>query len=521
MTVAPTPTPIPTPTATTYYVDCSAPTAGGGTSSSPLNSLSAVNATSFTAGDQILFKRGMTCSGIFMPTGSGSSGYPIVVDAYGTGAQPIIDGGTNYAAMWLTDQQYWEVNNLELVGGNKYGLLVAGSATGATLTHLHFTNLDVHGAHYVSTTRTDSGLVYIYPNGANEVMNDVVLDGVTAHDSQVSEGIMVGGGSYASTWQNMLLGDSLTIRNSTAHDVYGDGILLLNTNNGLMENNVVYHSGLCPNCGANGGSTPGGLWEWFCHTCTVQNNESYANSSWGQWDGGDFDIDYHTTNNIVQYNYGHDTVGYCVSIFGAENDVTTGAIIRYNICSNNSQMTASQDVGEIVLNTWDGGTIDGAQIYNNTFNFNTVTPGPLLVSNNATFSGTAPVFFKNNVVYSSTPLMTVTGLNFVTDYNIYWIAGNAAPQWTANWVTYTGAAAMQATGNDVHSLFADPLLNTATYHATGKPVLQFTPLAGSPTIGAGTNVCTGIANCTMGTQDFFGNPIPGAKGYDIGAYQSQ
>ena len=71
-----------------FYVDCSALTNGSGTQASPWNNLATVNGTTFAAGDQILFKRGTTCVGQLWPKGSGASGNPITVSAYGTGARP-------------------------------------------------------------------------------------------------------------------------------------------------------------------------------------------------------------------------------------------------------------------------------------------------------------------------------------------------------------------------------------------------------------------------------------------------
>lgn len=82
---------------TAYYVDCSAATNGNGTQASPWNNLSTVNSTTFAAGDQILFKRGTTCVGQLWPKGSGVSGNPITVSAYGTGARPVINGNNAVA----------------------------------------------------------------------------------------------------------------------------------------------------------------------------------------------------------------------------------------------------------------------------------------------------------------------------------------------------------------------------------------------------------------------------------------
>jgi hypothetical protein len=508
--VAPPPSKGP---AAVSYVDCSAAGNGSGSQSSPWNALSTVNATTFNPGDQILFSRGTTCTGILEPLGSGTSSSPILIDAYGAGAQPIIDGGMNQEALLLSNQQGWEINNLEIVGGYTYGVYIVGSTPNATFTHFRLTNLNVHGAHYTSVTAHDSGEVY-FAAGAGESFNDVVINGVIAHDSQVAEGIFVDGGD---AWGSNILGNNITIENSTAHDVYDDGILLQATMNGLMQNNVAYHAGLCPPNPGCGTGTPVGLWELFCHTCTVQGNESYDMQDWSPWDGGDYDIDVWNNNNIVQYNYGHDSVGYCVSIFSADNEVGTDNIIRYNVCANDAQLVNSPDPGEIFMNTWNGGSLNGVQIYNNTFYCNPATPGPAFNTVFASYSGADALFFKNNIIYSTVPYLVQTTSDFALDNNIYFTVG-AAPDWNIDGNDYTDLASYQsATGQDPDSLFTDPMLNTPTYHTVGRPTDAFTLLPGSPAIGAGTNVCVGIAGCSMGTQDFWGNPLPNGSGYNIGA----
>jgi hypothetical protein len=478
--------------AASSYFDCSAAANGTGTQSSPWNTLASVNVPTFNPGDQILLKRGTTCNGMLAPRGSGSASSPIVIDAYGTGTQPVIDGGTNQAAVQLFNQQGWEINNLEVVGGNLYGVFVGGNTTNATWTHFRLTNLNVHGAHYTTSNEHDSGEVVLQTSAIGETLNDVVIDGVTAHDSQISEGIFISaGGGWPSSSGPARLGNNVTIQNSTVHDVYGDGILLESVSNGLLQNDVVHNSGLCPH---NPGciSTPVGLWELYCHTCTVQNNESYANQSWSPWDGGDYDIDVWNNNNLVQYNYGHDSAGYCVSVFSANSVVGTDNVIRYNVCSNNSQLVNSPDPGEIFMNTWNGGSLNGVQIYNNTFYWNPATPGPAFNTVFASYSGTDAKFFKNNIIYSTVPYLVQTTSDFALDNNIYWTVG-AAPDWNMDGTDYTDLASYQsASAQDAHSLYTDPMLNNPTYHIVGRPTSAFTLMPGSPALGAGTNVCSGV-----------------------------
>ncbi len=514
------PPPPPPPPAAISYVDCSAATNGTGTQASPWNTLAAVSTTTFSPGDQILFNRGTTCNGILEPLGSGTTSSPIVIDAYGSGPQPIIDGGMNNAAVQLVGQQGWEINNLEIVGGNKYGIYIAGSVPNIAYTHFRLTNLNVHGMHFVSAGNHDSAGILIAIGNAGESMNDIVLDGVAVHDTQISDGITVDAGTPFNS--PSLLGNNVTIQNSTVYNIYGLGMTLFAVSNGLMQNNVVHNTGQCPPNPGCGSATPVGLMDLYCHTCTMQGNESYSNQDWSPWDGGDFDIDVWNTSNIVQYNYGHDSIGYCVSIFTGDNVVSSNNIIRYNVCSNDAQLVNSPDPGEIFMNSAaDGisGTFDGVQIYNNTFYWNPATPGPAFDTVLASFSGANPNFFKDNIIYSTVPYLTQTTSDFALDSNIYWTVG-AAPDWNIDGTDYTDLASYQsASGQDTHSTYTDPMLKTPAYHTVGRPASAFTLMPGSPAIGAGANVCSGITGCSMGSQDFWGNPLPSGSSYNIGAWQ--
>ncbi len=510
--------PSATGSAATYYLDCSASKSGNGTQASPWNSLRTVNAFAFLAGGHLLLNRGTVCNGALTPQGSGAANAPIVIDAYGTGAPPMVSGGGAEAALKLFNQQYWEINNLEITGGNRYGVYVSGNTPNTSINHIYLRNLNVHGAAYTSTKRADSGEVFISANAAAQVINDVLIDGVTAHDSDVSEGIFVsaGGAWIEGNGVSQPLGSNITVQNSTAHDVYGDGILISELNNGLLQRNVVYRSGLCPNCT---GSTPVGLWEWYCHTCTVQYNESYANQSWGE-DGGDFDIDYFNNDNVVQYNYGHDSAGYCVAFFGAGGRASLNNVFRYNVCSNNGRRSDLSKQGEVFVHTWDKGSLDGVQIYNNTFYWNPASNAAAFSISDATFSGSEPRFFKNNIIYATVPGMIETSSAFVLDNNIYWTTVASPPTWKVDAATYYIFSEYQAGARqDLHSHYTNARLSSPNYHAVGRPATAFQLLPGSPAAGAGANVCSGISKCSMGTQDFWGHPLPAGTGYNIGAYQ--
>src|SRR5208282_5751694 len=80
--------------ATTYYVSSSAgnDSNSGTSASTPWQTIAHVNGQTFHPGDSILFKRGDVWNESLAPASSGSSGNPIMFDAYGTGAAPNLTG---------------------------------------------------------------------------------------------------------------------------------------------------------------------------------------------------------------------------------------------------------------------------------------------------------------------------------------------------------------------------------------------------------------------------------------------
>ncbi len=89
---------------TAYYVSSSTGLdTNPGTLAAPWKTIAKVNAKSFAPGTSVLFKRGdiwdrsagPSVVGTLSPTAAGTPGNPIVYGAYGTGANPILDGSAN------------------------------------------------------------------------------------------------------------------------------------------------------------------------------------------------------------------------------------------------------------------------------------------------------------------------------------------------------------------------------------------------------------------------------------------
>lgn len=524
-TTAPTNTPTPLPPHA-HYVDCSAATNGDGSQANPWNSLASPNAHTFGPGDSLLFKRGVTCNGGFVATGSGSAAYPITIADYGTGALPILDGGTtNTHTILLNNVEYYELSNLTIRGGSLWGVRINATTTGLTLNHFYVTNLDISAVNHTATARNDSGLLGIYPDVAGSIMNDILVDGVTTHDTTAGAGITIGGGrdypcSGSCTYPG---GTGIIVRNSLSHDVGGDGIVIWALQNGLIETSVAYNTGECTTCS---GSTPVSIWTWDTNGATVQNTESYSAHTWNS-DGGGYDIDGDNLDNIYQYNYGHDSDGQCIAILDFDATVaTTNSVVRYNICAANA--VAGSNSGEILPWVWSSGTLNGVQVYNNTIYANSTQSSFAVIHDGAgnggtrvTYSGSIPNFYKNNLIYSTNAAMTFISTTPTLDYNL-WYSTTGSYSFKRGSSTYTSFSAWQGgSGQDAHGLSSNPNLNGVGYHAAGLPTLAngyYTLQTNSPALSTGTDACaTSCIGSTMGAQDFFGNTL--ASTHNIGAYE--
>lgn len=100
--------------ATTYYVAASGSDANNGTSPSmPWQTLNKVNSffSSLKAGDNVLFNRGDIFYGTLTVNKSGTTGSPITIGAYGTGANPTISGFTSVTTWTNLGSNIWESTN--------------------------------------------------------------------------------------------------------------------------------------------------------------------------------------------------------------------------------------------------------------------------------------------------------------------------------------------------------------------------------------------------------------------------
>jgi hypothetical protein len=426
----------------TYYVDCASGSdnATATSATAAWKSTAKVSATTFAPGDSILFRRGVRCAGSLWPKGSGQDGMPIRIGAYGDGPLPVLNAGQADASIKLFDQQYWEIENLETSGGTPYGVYVGASPQAPALHHFVLRNLVVHDVGG-TPKRKESGLVVFA--GPFE---GVLIDGVTAYATSQWAGIYVCGSKIPAR--------NVTVCNSIVHDVDGDGIVLFQTENGIIEKSAAWHTGLQEKETIG---TPNAIWTWTCRNCVVQQNEGFWIDSPGV-DGGIYDIDWANDDNVVQHNYGHDAQGYCAAVFGAGKHTTTNSIVRYNVCVNNGRSPKlARRQGDLFTSTWDGGSLDGVLIEHNTFVWNPPINAPPIQMSGTAFTGARPNIVASNLVFSSVASLVRAAAGVKFENNLYWHPGAAPPLWSLADRQYTTSAAWrEAAPSD---RFADPKLD--------------------------------------------------------------
>ncbi len=492
----------------TYYVSAAGNDSTSGLSPSlAWKTLSAVNAHTFNPGDELTFQRGGRYAGSLQPKGSGTADAFITINSYGTGPLPVIDGTTQESAVRLFNQQYWSIDSLEVTGSQRFGVFISGDLPNQILHGFKLVNLIIHDLY--ATPRWDSGLLVISPMGDHLTFDNILVDHVTAYNTNLWYGIHAGFNIWYGYPTQPPRTTNITIRNSTVHDVFGDGITVAQAQNVLIEKNIVYETGLSP---AGISYTPNGIWAWQTDKAVIQFNEGYSTHSYGV-DGGVFDIDWGSTNTVIQYNYAHDAQGYCVAVLGAHNVTTSNSIVRFNVCSNNARSAALAPVqGDIFLSTWDGGSLDGIQIYNNTSYWNPAADAGWIRGRNFVKTGTMPTFVMNNIVYSRASTLLDLDSSMPMDRNLYWLVGGGTPIWKYGSIIANDLFAFKtATGQEGNGIFGDPFMNEPTYNGIGRPKIPFTLQRNSRAIGAGAG-WSGMAS-----TDFYSNMLPATGTTTIGA----
>ena len=490
---------------TGYYVDSQdGNDASTGTSpEAAWKTLDKVNATTFHPGDTILLRSSSVWRGQLWPKGSGSEGHPIRLGMYGGEVKPVINGdGLAEDAVLLKNQEYWEIENLEVTNTSptravRRGVHIALEDFGDAH-HIYLRSLTIHDVNGIDAPKANGGINYTstWDTKPSRFVDLRIEDNEICHVDR--SGIFGwSDGWVRSKWYPSL---GVIVRGNQLHDIGADGIVVVATDGAMVENNVVGHAS------QRSEDYNVAIWAWSADNTVIQNNEAYGTK--GQRDGEGFDSDWNSRNTVIQYNYSHDNDGGFLLICNegghdsGENAGNTGTIVRYNISRNDR--TRGITIAGPVKNTL---------IYNNTIYTDPDHAVDMLLF--ADWNGwSEDTYFYNNIFYAAGPAQFSHGVSRAPD-GAYTTALGLEPSknnvFDSN--LYYG---LKPPAADVHALAADPKLVDASRGGLGRVSLSGYRLKpDSPGKASGKL----IEN--RGGRDFWGNVVPSCGKTDRGASQSE
>ena len=428
-----------TTNATDYYISSSTGSdANNGLSqNTPWQTLNKLNSLTFSVNDKILFKSGDTWKGMFWLKGSGTNNNPIIIDKYGGTTKPIIDGNGYQSAILIYNDDYIEINNLEIIneashlkpngdkktlsgfGGadhswgigkyNRFGIKIVSN--NRSLYHFRINNVFVHKIYPTPPAGEEEESHFETPNGITKKsrgwgikidvqskensfykVNDVAI--TNSYFSDIGHyGIWLkptglGGKNYT------YYSEDYTITNCEFNNTGGSGIVTNTLVDVLIEDNIFNGTGssLDDRMWKRGS----GLWTFRSKNVIVQKNQFLNAHGWQDSYGAH--IDFGNENIVFQYNYSYNNEGGFVEVLGDNKNCG----YRYNISVNDGWRTDPPNEvkhGRIFWVSNYCGSGSGCSntktfIYNNTvFVPNTMTPEILVMKN----TGDTHIF--NNLVY--------------------------------------------------------------------------------------------------------------------------
>lgn len=493
--------------ATTYYVDSlrGDDSNRGTRQSRAWKSLSRVGKAEFQPGDRILLRSGCVWLGEQLwPKGSGGPGAPIRIDRFGQGPLPLLGGnGLVHDVVYLYNQQYWEINNLEITNFRegddawdsnnvKRAVHVIAEDIGAAH-HIHLKNLVIHDVNGCLgpeqfPSKNNGGIFFEVRGERVETWyDDFQIEG--CHISDVDRG----GVSNLSSWMHRTVTDNtgwvpsrnIVIRNNVFEGIGGNGLIVRAAVAPLVEHNLFRY------CGKK--LSGNAMFFAFCDDAVGQYNEAYEEVyEPGETDAAGFDIDIQNKRTVFQYNYSHDNGQGAFVICTGTGDPTTDfqkdAVLRYNICENNRRRTV-----------YISGHVEGTDVYNNVFYLGPDLSDNLILWHRGKRGAPDHTRYFNNIFY-------VLGRN-----HSYRLDDSTSDRFDSN-VFYGQHPETEPA--DPHKRVADPRFISPGSGGVGMDTVGGYRLrADSPAIDSG------ILLDKHPREDYWGNPVPYGDKVDRGAYE--
>jgi len=548
--------------AATYYVsssDVASTDSGPGTQAQPWKTIAKVNATTLTPGDTVYFKCGDIWRETLVVKSGTQSGATTTYTSYGTGAKPVISGAnlvtgwTSYTGGTANTYQAPLANSTVMVTSDNTFIKKGSSATTLAANQYYWSAgvlyLNLGGdpaTHVVEAAQRNNAVLcqssgsapktYFYHNALIGLrLEKTNSSNVTVQSSKfwtVQNCELYFGNSATADGAgvNVNNSDNFTVTDSHVNYALGDGIIVYNSINATVSNNLVenvFDGGV--NSGGDGIQVDGNRGANSTDNFKILNNiVSRPNTSvekgciiaqCGQngiisgntCTSGKFGISLNGSNGVISYNYVTGTGIYGGIRISRDIDMS-GMKIFYNIVTNTvgtgfgcAGITITDDTRD---HTGDPVGDDKANRSNFLIANNVLYNTYYGISIDQLFSGV----IRNNIVWTDTGFASPLRFKFsgiipnetlVVDNNIWQIKGTSS---FANFGSsyYSTLATWQATGYDAHSTTADPLF-------ANPSALDFSLQSASPAIDAGADL--GL------TEDYDGTVLPQGGAPDIGAYE--
>lgn len=533
---------------------------------------------------------------LMIKNAKGTEENPVVIGKYGEGVNPVINGkGSKWldnmdrsslnkedvAAVHIQNSEYITIENLEvtnwesdkadlegkqgktnsnsnspgrkiLFDQSKYmltGILVenhdAGELKGVTIqnNYVH----DVNG--YMSQNGSEGhkkgsgGIMVLVTGGETEsYFKDLKIYGnqvqKVCHEAIYMESCwaarkLVGGAGSQQAGSKPWVGwPNVQVKNNYVHDVAGDGIVLINADGGVAENNLVVKAASEDWYYARN-PAHASIWAWDCNNVTFQNNEAaYTEST---QDGMAFDSDYGNQNVLFQYNYSHHNKGgFWMACPGPYYSINS--VVRYNVSVNDGRFDGSR-----VLWVGESGSI-GHQVYNNTMYWDDEYENIQAVKQGSWISGSATAKTSgtdiyNNIFYGdSQEFVNHEGVHYRN--NCVWGGAEKAYPWEEDSTGIAADPAFADVTDCTDGTFAD---NTVTIgKAEGLELTETSPCidAGEAYMAVPNESFEAVTDeklpddktqITLENKDYKGSDVPykagaeatAAEKIDIGAFEYQ
>ncbi|GEM_PF-767902 len=509
-----------------YFVDCESSEPGNGKSAeTPWNSLEDLADHALEPGDTVLFKRGSTCEGELRTQGSGESGNPISVDAYGSEDDdlPVIAGGGVRDTVLLKNQEYWEIRNLEITNTDEDSeeqytqprrAVTVQNVDAGTLSHIRLEGLRIKDIYGESKKDLGgSGAIQLEIDTEDNVtrskFDDVVITG------NEIENVNRSGINMSTVWkcrEAMAWDDpcdpqnpdafpyvpstGLVISHNSLRNIGGDGIVV------QMNDGAVVESNFLDTGSSRYNAENAGIWVWNADNTLFQYNVVTNSQKVNQNDGTAWDADYGSRNTVFQYNLSYNNAGGGMFFCGCGDwkieglGYTTDATYRYNLSVGDGQAADLLDVQDnenAHRFQFLSGVTDSSS-YNNIV----VLPEEVESSHkiNGTNSTGSSLLLANNLFVTTGEIAEDT---YDSTTNVLTWLNNAFSGPANNWPA-----------GDTNQKIAGPLLTGLT---GTSPISEF--MSAAPEL-----LQAGQVIAPEGTYDIAGNPVPYGSAPDIGAFQT-